>query len=534
MRTLIVEAFCKIVRKMWPTTPERSVCGSVIKQQTPTCHNKCCFSIIHSVFPLPFPKMLKLKHAAYVALLFGSMFCSGILYYAVGPLSFAESSIHQFMASDPFQISSNDQTEHTRHYHYIMEHRKPASPAPGGYLLQGLDNSGQQLLFRRRTAFKQPIYRVQTRFIARPIESIADDEHEHEEVVIGNAKKPPPKTDLNPCLPQVLVIGSQKGGTTSWHVYLKQMYHPRILVPQAAKELDFFNKKLEFGGTFEEYLSAFPGNDNRTNAARECSLKFDSNGRHYIRTEASPNYLVHPYSAERASKYLPDVKIVVMLRNPITRLVSAFNMKWQERVCGKEAWHSRDCYKNIGDQKKLALNWATELRQLVERELAILEPCYYSIHKLMAARREKRLNVYNTGLEVCFRYKYLSPARLWMHLEDDAMIMRSLYVDQLSRWFDKYSASSFLVWSSEEFERNPKAHMKKFVEFVGEDTNDSDESVIDYKHHQRDYITEIPDDVKMRLLTFFQSHNERLFELLKSKGGFDNVLAQLKKHFETY
>ena len=43
------------------------------------------------------------------------------------------------------------------------------------------------------------------------------------------------------CLPQLLCIGTQKGGTTSWHDYLLDGYHPRLHVPKAHKELHFFD-----------------------------------------------------------------------------------------------------------------------------------------------------------------------------------------------------------------------------------------------------------------------------------------------------
>ena len=45
----------------------------------------------------------------------------------------------------------------------------------------------------------------------------------------------------------------------------------------------------------------------------------------------SATYLDYPKAAERAAQLLPSAKIVILLREPTSRLVSSFNMKWQVR-----------------------------------------------------------------------------------------------------------------------------------------------------------------------------------------------------------
>ena len=50
-----------------------------------------------------------------------------------------------------------------------------------------------------------------------------------------------------------------------------------------------------------------------------------------MRGEVSATYLDYPKAAERAAQLLPSARIVVLLREPVSRLVSSFNMKWQ--VC---------------------------------------------------------------------------------------------------------------------------------------------------------------------------------------------------------
>ena len=56
----------------------------------------------------------------------------------------------------------------------------------------------------------------------------------------------------------------------------------------------------------------------------------------------SATYLDYPKAAERAAQLLPSAKVVILLREPTSRLVSSFNMKWQVHICAKLlATHSR-------------------------------------------------------------------------------------------------------------------------------------------------------------------------------------------------
>ncbi len=103
---------------------------------------------------------------------------------------------------------------------------------------------------------------------------------------------------------------------------MKRRLHPNILVPRGLKETDFFSKLIERNRTFiDDYLPLFPGNHGQNNTCDYVTN--DRNGMSYVRAEASPNYLVHPYAAARIKKYLPRVRIIVMLRGILTFLLCA-------------------------------------------------------------------------------------------------------------------------------------------------------------------------------------------------------------------
>ena len=108
-------------------------------------------------------------------------------------------------------------------------------------------------------------------------------------------------------LPAFLIIGVQKGGTTSLYNYLIQ--HPHI-APALEKELRFFDYKFHKGLAW--YQAHFP----LIAYARFVQQVYQ---RALITGEASPNYLFDPRAPQRVAHTLPDVKLIVLLRNPVAR-----------------------------------------------------------------------------------------------------------------------------------------------------------------------------------------------------------------------
>lgn len=104
-------------------------------------------------------------------------------------------------------------------------------------------------------------------------------------------------------VPDFIIIGAQKSGTTSLFNYLRQ--HPGTALPEQ-KEIHFFDKQYQKGA--EWYFNHFP----------------DLNK---ITGEATPYYLYHPYAAKRIANICPKAKLIVLLRNPIDRAYSHFYME---------------------------------------------------------------------------------------------------------------------------------------------------------------------------------------------------------------
>ena len=107
-------------------------------------------------------------------------------------------------------------------------------------------------------------------------------------------------------LPSVLIIGAQKGGTTSLFSYLVQ--HPDVLAP-LTKEIHYFD--LQYDREDKWYRGHFP-------FARRLE-------RGAVTIDASPYYLPHPLVPARAAQLVPEAKLVAVLRDPVDRALSHYH-----------------------------------------------------------------------------------------------------------------------------------------------------------------------------------------------------------------
>jgi len=110
-------------------------------------------------------------------------------------------------------------------------------------------------------------------------------------------------------LPNFLIIGAQKAGTTSLYEYLRQ--HPQVYM-SPVKEPHFFTYEGETPPSAEivtewsHYLALF-------SKAREG---------HVAIGEASPSYLHAEHAPGRIARYLPRARLIAILRNPVERAFS--------------------------------------------------------------------------------------------------------------------------------------------------------------------------------------------------------------------
>jgi hypothetical protein len=128
-------------------------------------------------------------------------------------------------------------------------------------------------------------------------------------------------------LVNLFIVGAAKCGTTSLYEYLAQ--HPQIYMCPV-KEPHFFSDKVE-NANKDLYRKPEKGKKYHTKIVKDPDVYaalFDEGKNAKIRGEASPSYLWDPDAALKIFKYNPDAKIIVVLRDPIDRLVSAYQMDY--------------------------------------------------------------------------------------------------------------------------------------------------------------------------------------------------------------
>jgi hypothetical protein len=260
-------------------------------------------------------------------------------------------------------------------------------------------------------------------------------------------------------LPDFLIIGGMRCGTSSLYKYLA--HHPAV-APSLRKEIHYLT--FDYGKGESWYRSHFPLIARKRLSTLVGGVRLQT-------FEATPDNVFHPYAAERAARLVPDAKLIVLLRDPVSRAISHYihNVGW-----GKEP-----------------LPISEALLQEDERISGDLE----------------RLR--SDPLDHCLDYRLYS------------YIARGIYVDQLQVWERHYPRSRLLVIRSEDlYERTSETYREilKFLElpqwrppqFVNYDRRWGAD-----KAH-----VEIPDEVRGWLSERFEPHNRRLYEWLGRDLGW--------------
>jgi len=116
-------------------------------------------------------------------------------------------------------------------------------------------------------------------------------------------------------LPDFLVLGVHKGGSSSFYYYLVQ--HPQVRAAMK-KEIYFFGRRYDKGARW--YRSRFP---------LRSSLRPDR-----ITGEATPTYIAWPHAPRLIHETVPDAKLMVVLRNPTQRAISHYfySVQWRQET----------------------------------------------------------------------------------------------------------------------------------------------------------------------------------------------------------
>lgn len=241
-------------------------------------------------------------------------------------------------------------------------------------------------------------------------------------------------------LPDFMIIGATKAGTTSLHAYLQQ--HPKI-TSSVSKEPHFFNWRFSQGTTWYQSLFPLKGVNKK--------LAFD----------ASASYLFHPHAPRRIKEFLPKVKLIVLLRDPVSRSFSEYQMRVRNNT------ENIKTFEEAIEIEKLRTH--QELKKIINDKISYSE------------------NVR--------RFSYLS---------------NSKYIEHIEKWLDYFSKNQFLFIQSEVFFKTPMTVLKEIYEFleVPDYTPQNLKPLNQFRYPTLNFETE------NRLTEYFRPYNNRLYKLI--------------------
>lgn len=243
-------------------------------------------------------------------------------------------------------------------------------------------------------------------------------------------------------LPSFIIIGGQKCGTTSLFKYLLE--HPSVS-PPLKKEPHFFESRYK--SNLNWYRLYFP----------TCFVK--SKRPDLITGEASTGYIYSPHAPKRIAQSIPQVKLILLLRNPVDRAYSHYNhtVRW-----GKETLSFKEAI--VREEERLKVSRAR-----------MIKDGYYSFE--------------------LHYYSYIS---------------RGIYIDQLKNWLLFFKREQILILRSEDLYTNPENIYKKVLDFL----ELPQKELKNVKPYNSGVYQDMDTATRQQLINYFKPHNERLYEYL--------------------
>lgn len=208
-------------------------------------------------------------------------------------------------------------------------------------------------------------------------------------------------------LPNFLIIGAQKAGTSSLYQYLKQ--HPEIYL-SPVKEAHFFSY-LDQEIAFKDPMF-YPGKFKYIDNLASYEALFSGVTKEKAIGEVSPSYIYIPQTASRIHRQNPGMKIIAILRNPAERAFSNF---------------VHNCSLPGGGEEPLA-----------------------SFAEALAAEEERK----QAGWSSSWHYK-----------------SKGYYYEQLKRYYDLFGAKQIQICKFEDLKTQPEQTIAEICTFLGVDSS---------------------------------------------------------------
>jgi hypothetical protein len=297
-------------------------------------------------------------------------------------------------------------------------------------------------------------------------------------------------------VPFFMILGTQKGGTTSLYAYSVQ--HP-LVVRAKRKETHCFD-----WGWNDTLLTT---QERRAHCSKFYDVKKLECHPSCITGDATPSYLLDSLRViPRLKQVFPwRMKFLAILRDPVQRAYSHYAMV-THKGRGPTEWHS------------------LTIRDVVLKDLYIMQDCgllpYWNIERgemdqdlfdkfVCSEEENKAWNVYLQQI----------PLNIGSH----SIVSRGLYELNLRPWFANFDKEDFLILNLDDMERNASRTMQK----VWQHLQLPPYQLKDKTAKNTQSYSEMESDIEQYLRRFYEPHNRRLAVILGNE--WNNVWVDVKK-----
>ena len=176
-----------------------------------------------------------------------------------------------------------------------------------------------------------------------------------------------------------------------------------------------------------------------------------------ITGEDTPFYIWNEIACKRIAEVLPNVKLIAILRNPIDRAYSNYFLGVR---------HSNET-KNFD-------------------------------HAIM-----KDIEFLDSKIKMEFKnsdYK-------------KSYVAKGFYAKQLKKWFEHFEKKQIFITTTEELDNNPNIVLEQIFKFL----ELPNYSIKEIKRHKKSKYPKMNENVRKKLLNYFEPYNEELFELINQR-----------------
>lgn len=247
--------------------------------------------------------------------------------------------------------------------------------------------------------------------------------------------------------PDFIIAGAAKCGTSSLAHNLNG--HPGIFMPP--KEIHYFSKRSNLGDPW--YLSHFKQPD-------------------ILNGEKSTSYLYYTHCHHRMHNLLPDARIIILLRNPVDRAYSNWNMRYNDKRLIKQGlqFNKNHPYHLQSLDFPAIVNFYLDNRHILPDEI-LFQPPLDIVH-------------------------------------------RGLYINQIDSLLKYYSFDKIRILITESFYNNESLGFRKVCHFLKIPETPPDVFAT-CKIGQ--YSNPIPTETRLKLREFYHPFNQKLFNLTNDR-----------------